>query len=101
MLKDCDGDVLPLLSSSLNGRGPRVASCVVVDEEGLCDRRVVLLDEVADEQVLVHWGHEGRPGFVVRDRQVTTLRSCCGMSEYIMMERKRSSLRSLTVFLFL
>jgi hypothetical protein len=67
----------------------------VVDEEGFRNRRVVLLDEVADEQVLVHCRHEARPGFVVGDLAGGDFEVSCGMSENTMTERKRSSLGSL------
>lgn len=52
----------------------------------------MLLDDVADEQVLVHCGHEARPGFVVGDLAYDDFEVSCGMSENIMTETKRSSL---------
>jgi hypothetical protein len=55
--------------------------CVVVDEEGFYDRRVVFLDEVADEHVLVHCGHEARPSFVVGDLACDGFKVSCGRSE--------------------
>lgn len=95
MLKDYDSGVSLLLSSSEWEEAFGRPDCVVVDEEGFCDRRVVLLDEVADEQVLVHCGHEARPSFVVGDLACDDFQVSCGMSENTMTERKRSSLGSL------
>ena len=51
----------------LSSRRRRRPDGVVTKEEGL---EVVLLDQAADEQVLVHRGREARPGFVVEDLAV-------------------------------